>query len=322
MKNPAAAESIPRESLPVPQSRDKEWVRKLKDGKYLMILVIPTLICLALFYYLPMYGVIIAFMDYKPFLGFIKSEWVGFENFVRFFEYKFFWRTIKSTFLLSIWSLFWGFPAPIIFALMLNEVTNTKFKKFVQTVSYMPHFYSTVVVIGLFTLFLAPTGGLITKFLSLFGVQNLNILVDARYFRTIYIMSEIWQGMGWGAIIYLAALTNIDPQLYEAATVDGAGKLRCMWSITLPTITPTIVTMLLLRLGQLFNVGFERAFLLQSPSTYETSDIISTYVYRRGLQSNDFSYGTAVDLFNSVICLTLLLVSNYVARRVSETSLW
>lgn len=322
-KNTAVVDEAPIESLPALNKRDPEWLRRFKDGKYLFILVLPSIICLALFYYLPMYGISIAFMDYKPFLGFIKSDWVWFENFERFFKYRFFWRTIKSTFLLSFWSLVWGFPAPIIFALLLNEVTNTKFKKFVQTVSYMPHFYSTVVVIGLFTLFLAPTGGLITRFLSTyFGVQNLNILVDAKYFRTIYILSEIWQGMGWGAIIYLAALTNIDPQLYEAAVVDGAGKMRCMWNITLPTIAPTIITMLLLRMGQLFNVGFERAFLLQTPSTYETSDIISTYVYRRGLQANDFSYGTAVDLFNSIICLILLVVSNTVSKRVSETSLW
>ena len=319
---PVPTADAPAEALPVVTPRGSEFGRKLKDGKYLLILAIPTVICLALFYYLPMYGVIIAFMDYKPFKGFVGSEWVGFANFERFFNYKFFWRTLRNTMLLSVFSLLWGFPAPIIFALLLNEVTNTKFKKLVQTISYMPHFYSTVVVVGLFTMFLAPTGGLITKFLATLGVQNNNILVDARYFRTLYIMSEIWQNMGWGAIIYLAALTNIDPQLYEAATVDGAGKLRCQWSITLPTITPTITTMLLLNLGGILRVGFERAYLFQKPSTYETSEIISTYVYKAGLEQNNFSYGAAVDLFNSVISLILLISANFIAKKVGETSLW
>ncbi|MEG2570000.1 MAG: ABC transporter permease subunit [Clostridia bacterium] len=296
--------------------------KKFKDGKYLFLLVIPTIICLALFYYLPMYGIIIAFMDYKPFNGITGSEWVGLDNFTRFFNYKFFWRILLNTLQLSVYSMLWGFPAPILLALVLNETTNVKFKKVVQTISYMPHFYSTVVVVGLFTMMLAPTGGLITKFLENFGITDLNLLADSRYFRTLYIMSEIWQSVGWGAIIYLAALTNVDPQLYEAATVDGAGKLRCLWSITLPSIAPTIVTMLLLSLGGMLNIGFERAFLFQKPTTLETSEIISTYVYKAGLQTNNFSYGTAVGLFNSVISLVLLLASNFVAQRVSETSLW
>lgn len=311
----------PAGALPVVNSKG-QFMKKFNDGKYLFLLTIPTIICLALFYYLPMYGVIIAFMDYKPFLGFGGSDWVGFANFERFFSYKFFFRTLKNTLLLSLWSLLCGFPAPIIFALMLNEVTNAKFKKFVQTVSYMPHFYSTVVVVGLFTMFLAPTGGLITRFLQSLGVENVNILVDAKWFRPLYVMSEIWQSMGWGAIIYLAALTNVDPQLYEAATVDGAGRLRCLWSITLPSIAPTVITMLLLNMGSLLRVGFERAYLFQKPSTYETSEIISTYVYKAGLEQNNFSYGASVDLFNSVISVILLITANTVAKRVSETSLW
>ncbi len=186
----------------------------------------------------------------------------------------------------------------------------------------MPHFYSTVVVVGLVKMLLSPTGGIITKFLLTMGIDATNLLADAKYFRTIYIASGIWQELGWGAIIYLAALTNVDPQLYEAATVDGAGKMRCLWSITLPSIAPTIITMLLLRMGSLFSVGFEKAYLLQSPSTYETSEIIATYVYTQGLQSNSFSYGTAVGLFNSIVSLALVILGNYVSRTVSETSLW
>lgn len=315
-----AKSKAPAETLPVVSNNS--FSKKLKDGKYLLLLVVPTVICLALFYYLPMYGVTIAFMDYKPFKGFAGSEWVGFANFQRFFSYKFFFRTLKNTMILSVCSLFWGFPAPIIFALLLNEVTNAKFKKFVQTISYMPHFYSTVVVVGLFTMFLAPTGGLITRFLATIGIENTNLLVDARYFRTLYVISEIWQNMGWSAIIYLAALTNVDPQLYEAATVDGASRLRCLWSITLPTIAPTVITMLLLNMGNMLRIGFERAYLFQKPSTYETSEIISTYVYKAGLEQNNFSYGAAVDLFNSLISVVLLITANTVAKKVSETSLW
>ncbi|MBQ2841335.1 MAG: sugar ABC transporter permease [Oscillospiraceae bacterium] len=314
----AAAEVLPNS----PASAKPEWLKKLSDGKYLLMLVLPSVICLALFYYFPMYGLVIAFKDYKPFIGLWESEWVGFENFIRFFNYKYAWRMIRNTFLLSFWSLLWGFPAPIILALVLNEVQNMKFKKFVQTISYMPHFFSTVIVVGLVTMLLSPTGGLITKALESIGIEATNILADARYFRTIYIASGIWQELGWGAIVYLAALTNVDPQLYEAATIDGAGKMRCLWSITLPSIAPTIITMLLLRMGSLFNVGFEKAFLLQSPSTYETSEIIATYVYTQGLQSNSFSYGTAVGLFNSIVSLALVIIGNYVSKTVSETSLW
>ncbi len=318
-----ATKNASAEVLPASPERAKpEWLKKLKDGKYLLLLVLPSVICLALFYYFPMYGLIIAFKDYKPFVGLVDSKWIGFENFVRFFNYKYCWRMIKNTFLLSFYSLLWTFPAPIIFALILNETRNMKFKKFVQTVSYMPHFYSTVVVVGMFTMFLSPTGGIIYETLKSLGIDIGNVLADARYFRTIYIATGVWQGLGWGAIIYLAALTNVDPQLYEAATIDGAGKMRCMWSITLPSIAPTIITMLLLNMGSLFQVGFEKAYLLQTPSTYETSEVISTYVYEQGLRANGFSYASAVGLFNSVISLVLVVVSNYVSKTVSETSLW
>ncbi len=318
-----ATKNAPAEVLPnSPASAKPEWLKKFNDGKYLFLLVLPAVICLALFHYFPMYGIIIAFKDYKPFLGFFESEWVGFDHFVRFFNYKYCFRLFRNTFLLSFYSLIWNFPMPIIFALILNETRNMKFKKIVQTVSYMPHFLSTVVVCGLVTMLLSPTGGLITKALQALGFEATNILAEAKYFRTIYVVSGMWQGLGWSAIIYLAALTNVDPQLYEAAVVDGAGKMRCLWSITLPSIAPTIITMLLLRMGSLLSVGFEKVFLLQTPSTYETSDVISTYVYQAGLQSNSFSYGTAVGLFNSVISLALVIMANYISKTVAETSLW
>lgn len=315
------ASIAPAVALPVsPPTKGRRWL-EFKKNKYLFLLAIPTIICLALFYYLPMYGLIIAFKDYKPFIGILDSKWVGFDQFHRFFTYRFFWRILKNTVLLSVYSLVWGFPAPIILALVLNEVTNTKFKKFVQTISYMPHFYSTVVVVGLLTMFLAPTGGLITRFLALFGVNH-NFLVDSAWFRTLYIASTIWQSTGWGTIIYLAALTNVDPQLYEAATVDGAGRMRCLWNITLPSIAPTIITLLIMNVGSMINVGFERAFLLQNPASYETSEIIATYVYKAGIQQNSFSYGSAVGLFNSAVSLVLIVAANAISRRLSETSLW
>ncbi|MBR5542933.1 MAG: sugar ABC transporter permease [Oscillospiraceae bacterium] len=287
-----------------------------------MILVLPAVICLALFYYFPMYGLIIAFKDYKPFIGLLNSEWIGFDNFVRFFNYKYCWRIIKNTFLLATYNLLWNFPMPIIFALILNETKNMRFKKTVQTVSYMPHFYSTVVVVGLLTMLLSPNGGLLTRMFASIGIDASNVLYDSRWFRTLYIASGMWQSTGWSAIIYLAALTNVDPQLYEAATVDGAGKMRCLWNITLPSIAPTIITMLLLNMGSIFSVGFEKVFLLQTPSTYETSEVIATYTYMQGLRYTNYSYGAAVGLFNSIVCFILVIISNYISKTVSETSLW
>ena len=313
------AKNAPVELLPE-QTKGRRWV-EFKKNKYLFILSIPTIVCLILFYYLPMYGLVIAFQEYKPFLGIMGSKWVGFAQFERFFGYAFFWRILKNTLLLSVYTLLWGFPAPIILALLLNEVRNQKFKKFVQTVSYMPHFYSTVVVCSLVTMFLAPTGGLLTRALAVFGIQH-NFLADARWFRTLYIASSMWQSTGWGTIIYLAALTNVDPQLYEAAHVDGATRWRCLWSITIPSIAPTIITLLIMNIGSMINVGFERAFLLQTPATYETSEIIATYVYKAGLVNNSFSYGSAVGLFNSVISLILVVTANKISAKVSETSLW
>ena len=297
-------------------------IKRLADGKYLFMLVIPAVICLLLFSYLPMWGVLIAFKEYSPFKGFADSPWVGLKHFINFFNDPFSYKYIRNTLLLSVYSLAWGFPAPIIFALMLNEVSNVRYKKLVQTVSYMPHFYSTVVVVGLFTMFLSPTSGEVGKLMAMMGFEKIYFLADARYFRSIYIASEIWQSLGWGAIIYLAALTNIDPQLYEAAVIDGAGRFKRMLYITLPCLMPTIIVLLLLRLGQVMNVGFERAFLFQTPSNYETSQIIQTYVYERGIRSNNFSYATAVGLFNSVINLVLLLLANTLSKKFNQASLW
>lgn len=318
-----------RENSPGPVSaspgggiRRRSFARRFVDGKYLFLMVLPTFLCLVLFHFWPMWGVLISFKNYQPFLGFMGSKWVGLDNFDMFITSPFFWERVKNTFLLSFYSLLWGFPMPILFALMLNEVPHRRFKKAVQTFTYMPHFYSTVVVVGIFSLFLSPSTGMFPMLLEWIGLPRIDFLSDSRWFRTIYIVSEIWQNTGWGAIIYLAALTAVDPQLHESAMLDGANKLKRIGYIVLPTIAPTIVTMLLLRCGSLLSVGFERAYLFQRPSTMEVGDVIQTYVYRVGLTQNKFGLATAVGLFNSLANLALLWIANFAARKVNETSLW
>jgi len=296
--------------------------KDLYQSRYLLILLLPAIIYYILFHYVPMWGVLIAFKDYKAFLGFQKSPWVGFKYFKMFFESYDAFNVIRNTFLLGIYSIFWGFPAPLIFALVLNEVRNLKFKKIVQTISYMPHFLSTVVVVGIIQLLLSSTNGIVNQIIYSLGYEKINFLQKPGYFRTIYIASDIWQGMGWGAIVYIAALTNIDPQLYEASVIDGANKFRQLIHITLPGIAPTTITLLLLRMGRVLSVGFEKVYLLQNPTIYSTSEVISTYVYSQGMVGGKFSYGTAVGLFNTLINFVFLIASNYLARAFTETSLW
>jgi len=302
--------------------KEKTFMEKFSDSKYLFLLIAPTIIYFILFHYLPLWGILISLQDYSAFKGFWDSPWVGFKHFSLFFSHPGFFRLIRNTFLLSFYTLLWDFPAPIIFALTLNEVNSLRVKKFVQTVSYIPHFISTVVVVGMVTMFLSPSRGVINVVLENIGYDKVNFMADARYFRTIYVVSDVWQGMGWGAIVYLAALSNIDPALYEAAIIDGANKFKRIIHITLPCIAPTIITLFLLRTGRLLSVGFEKVYLIQKPITYETSDVINTYVFRQGLVSGNFSYASAVGLFNSVANLLFLIISNYLSKRYSETSLW
>lgn len=303
-------------------AKKKPFKKRFIDSRYLLLLVLPCIIYFILFHYIPMWGILISFKDYSPFKGFWGSSWTGFKHYKMFLSSPDAFKLIKNTFLLSFYSLIWSFPAPIIFALILNEVRNLRFKKIVQTVSYMPHFISTVVVVGMINMFLSPSTGIVNIMLENMGFKRINFMADPRYFRSIYIASGIWQGMGWSAIVYIAALSNIDPQLYEAAVIDGANKFKRIIHITIPCIAPTIITMFLLKTGSLLSVGFEKVFLMQQPATYSTSDVISTYVYRQGLISGNFGYSTAVGLFNSVINLLFLLFSNYIAKRYSETSLW
>ena len=295
----------------------KDWIR----NKTLYFLMIPVIIFYLLFCYKPMYGALIAFKDYTPALGFTKSPWVGLQNFTRFFDSVYFGRLLRNTILLSFYNLLFGFPAPIILALMLNEVRCSKFKNLTQTITYLPHFISMIVVAGMITNFCMTTG-LINDIIVFFGGTASPLLQNPKFYRTIYVVSSIWQQIGWGSIIYLSALAGVDSQLYEAAAIDGAGKFQQLMHVTLPGISPTIVIMFVMKIGQLMSMGYEKTILLYNPSTYETADIIASYVYRVGLLEQDWSYSTAIGLFNSVINLVLIVMANRISKRLTETSLW
>jgi putative aldouronate transport system permease protein len=285
-----------------------------------MLAILPLLF-FVIFMYIPMYGVIIAFKDFRPALGILESDWVGFQNFVDFVTSTFFTRLLNNTLLISISSLVFGFPIPIVFALLINELRNKYFVKTVQTITYLPHFISLVVICGMIKMFTSDVGfiSLITSFFT--GSQE-TLLNVPKAFVPIFVTSGIWQEFGWGSIIYLAVLAGLDQELYEAAKIDGAGRWRQTINITIPGLMPTIIIMLILRLGNLLSVGFEKIILLYNPGIYETSDVISSFVYRRGLIESDWSFSTAVGLFNSVINLILLITANKISRSVNETSLW
>jgi putative aldouronate transport system permease protein len=290
--------------------------------KYLYLLFLPVAVWYVLFCYVPMYGIVIAFKNYNIFDGISESPWVGFTYFQQFFNSVFFWRLIKNTFLISFYGLIFGFPAPIILALLFNEMKNGPFKKTAQTISYLPHFISTVIIVSMFVEFLSPARGLVNNLIALFGGDRVYFLGEPKYFRTVYTAMNIWRGVGWGTIIYLAALTGINPELYEAAIIDGCGRFRQTIYVTLPCIASTIIIMLIFRVGELLSVGAESIILMYNPSIYETADVISTYVYRRGLVESQYSFGAAVGLFNAIVGLVLIGITNALAKRYSETSLW
>jgi len=285
-------------------------------------MILPVVAYYIIFKYIPMYGAQIAFRDFNPYQGFWGSPWVGFKYFKQFFNSVYFFRLLRNTFAINLYDLIVGFPAPIILALMINEVKNNSFKRVVQTIVYLPHFISIVVLAGMIISFLSPRNGIINLIIKTFGGQPIHFLAEPAWFRTIYVWSGIWQGAGWGSIIYLAALTSIDQTLYEAAIVDGATRWKRLIHITIPCIIPTVVIMFILRMGNMFSVGHEKVMLLYNPITYETADVISTYVYRRGLEGGEYSFSTAVGLFNSAINFITLFIFNNISRKVSEVSLW
>ncbi|MNH89045.1 putative multiple-sugar transport system permease YteP [compost metagenome] len=302
--------------------RLNSFFRMWQRSKYLWLLFLPCLLYFAIFRYAPMFGLIITFKDYNVFKGIVASEWVGFKYYRLFFENPDFFLLIRNTFLLGVYKLVFGFPAPIILALMLNELKNAVFKKFIQTVSYLPHFISNVIVASMVIMFLSPTSGLVNQIIQLLGFDPINFMVEPGMFRPIYVLSEIWQHIGWETIIFLAALTAVDPQLYEAADIDGANRWRKLWSVTIPGIMPAIVIVFILNVGKVLEIGFEKVFLMYNPAIYETSDIISTYVYRVGLIQGNFSYASAIDLFMGIISLIFIYSANAISRKVGETSLW
>jgi putative aldouronate transport system permease protein len=288
------------------------------------LLVIPVLLYYFLFHYKPMYGAIIAFKDFSPTLGIMGSPWAGnfgFEHFISFFKSVYFYRVVKNTLVVSLASLIFGFPAPIILALLLNEINSTLFKRTVQTVSYLPHFISTVVVCTLIKIF-TKEGGVINQLLLPLGIQGGDMLGHKEYFVPIYVISGIWSEIGWGSIIYLAALSGIDQEQYEAARIDGANRWQQTLNVTLPGIMGTIIILFILRMGSVMNVGYEKVLLMYNPAIYDTADVISTYVYRRGLLDFSWSYSSAVGLFNSIINFLLIVTFNKLSSKVSEYSLW
>jgi len=299
-------------------------VRDFKLNKGLYLMALPVIIYYLLFHYMPMYGTIIAFKDYNPLMGiagFTKSQWVGFKHFIDFFNGYFFWRILRNTLTISVNTLIFGFPAPIILALLLNELRNKFFKRTVQTITYMPHFISLVVICGMIREFTMDSG-FVTQILVFFGFHKETLLNRPELFVPIYVTSEIWQQVGWGTIIYLAALSSIDPELYEASAIDGAGRWKQALHITLPGLMPTIVILFILRMGRMLSVGYEKIILLYNPAIYETSDVVSSFVYRKGLQEFNWSYGAAVGIFNSIINLMLLVLANWFSKRISKNSLW
>lgn len=299
-----------------------ETVKKdFKRNKVKYLIVLLPVVFYILFYYVPLYGAIIAFQDYSPRLGIIGSEWVGFKHFKDFFASNTFLRVLKNTFVLSGLDIVFGFPLPIIFAILLNEVKNKLFKRTIQTVSYMPHFISLVIACSMIKTFCAYDG-VINWVIAKLGFEPFSILQSPPAFKYVYVLSNIWQEMGWNSILYIAALGGINSELYEAASLDGAGRLRQTWHVTLPGIMPTIMIMLILRIGQVLSVGYEKILLLYNPATYKTADVISTYIYRKGLQDFDWSYSAAVGLFNSVVNFIFLIAANKISQKTTETSLW
>lgn len=310
-------EIVNKEKLSIPLI-----VKDLKRYKWLyLFFALPVVAYYIVFKYVPLYGLQIAFRDYKVTRGMWGSPFVGLKNFIDFFNSIYFERLIGNTLRISIIDLLLGFPIPIIFALLLNEVNNKRFKKSIQTITYLPHFISTVVICGLLVSF-SSTDGLFNIIIEFFGGSKSDLLMKSKAFLPIYVGSNIWTSFGWGSILYFSALAGVDQSQYEAAYIDGAKRFQRMRHITIPGILPIIVIQLILKLGGLMSVGSEKILLLYSPLTYETADVISTFVYRKGLIDFNFSYSTAVGLFNSIINIALLIMANKLSRRVNETSLW
>ncbi|MCL2388743.1 MAG: ABC transporter permease subunit [Defluviitaleaceae bacterium] len=297
------------------------WQR-IYRRRFLYLLFLPVFIFYVVFRYAPMWGLLIVFQDFRPFLGFSGSNWVGLQHFQSFLPDPRFWNVVVNTIILSLYGIIFVFPAPIILALMINEIRSMKFKRTVQTISYLPWFISTVVVVSLITSILSPTMGPIGQIFRAMGREPINFLGRVEYYRTIFTLSNIWSTIGFGSIIFLAAISGVDQQLYEAATIDGAGRLKQLFHVTLPSIMPTIIIMLILRMGAIMDSDFERNFLLGNEATRPNADVIATFVFRQGIHQSNFSFASAVGLFNSLVALVFVWGTNRISKKTTETSLW
>ncbi len=315
-------------SVAMPQGAPQEGVRRptlaqnVKRYRVLLLMLLPAVIYYVIFAYLPMLGIVIAFQNYSPYLGFLNSPWVGLKHFTRFFSSVYFTRLLRNSILLSVYNIAFFFPAPILLALLLNEVRAPRFKRAVQTITYLPHFISLVVVVAILFDLLSPAHGVVNRVIVAMGGRPVVFVNEAKWFRTLYIGSGIWQEVGWGSIIYLAAMDGIDQEMYESASIDGANRLQKMLHITLPGISSTIIVLLIMRVGQMLNASYEKIILMYNSSTYETADVIQTYVYRNGLLESNYSFGVAVGLFNSVINFICLVLTNALSRRVVGSGLF
>lgn len=307
------------------ENKFSSWRKMVKTdfrrNKSVYFLLLPVLAFYFIFHYMPMYGALMAFTEYTPTLGVFGSQWVGFRHFADFFSSPSFSVVLGNTLKISLSTLLFNFPAPIILALLLNELRSQKLSKVIQNAAYLPHFISLVVVCGLVKTF-TKDSGIVTQLLTLFGVPKVSLLNYPEYFTPVYVATTVWQETGWNSIIYLAALTGVDAALYEAAQIDGANRWKQTWHITLPSILPTIVTMLILNIGSILNVGYEKILLLYNDATLEVADVVSTYVYRKGLLEQSWGFSAAVNIFNSVINLILLLSANTISKKLNDTSLW
>ncbi|MGN0905818.1 MAG: ABC transporter permease [Bullifex sp.] len=300
----------------------KDWKKKYRGKGGLMLLALVPILWYVVFCYVPMYGVQIAFKKYNPSLGILGSPWVGLKYFRQFFESYYFTEITLNTIILSLYTLLIGFPLPIILALIVNEIRSPFLKKSVQNITYIPHFLSVVVIVSMLNIFSNPTYGFFNDIREFFGLAPVDLMAKPEFFRPMYVFSNVWQHMGFNSIIYIAALSAIDPALYEAATIDGASRFKKIIYISLPSIVPTIMVLFIMRIGSIMNVGFEKVLLMQNPINKSTSEIISTFIYTNGIQKGQFSYSTAVGLFNSVINCTLLLVANKASKKLTGSGLW
>ncbi|MGI5895260.1 MAG: ABC transporter permease [Candidatus Merdivicinus sp.] len=301
--------------------RKSEWYKYIKY-RYLFLMFIPAILYYAIFCYGPLYGIQLAFKDYRFLDGIGGSPWVGLKHFETMFAMNSFKEVFFNTLIISGLKFIFGFPAPILFAILLNEIVHTTYKKVIQTISYLPHFVSWVVLAGIFTQFLSPSVGPINMILKSIGIEPIYFLADPKWFRTVLVVTHVWKSIGWGSIIYLAAITGVNPELHEAATIDGANRFQRIWNVTLPAITPVITIMLIMAVGSLINDDFDQIFNLYNPAVYRVGDVIGTYVYRKGLVDMEYGFSTAVGLFKNVISFALIILTNAITKRINEYGIW